>query len=42
MSLRKIGKIYGEKTFGWHRRIKGANKKLSSRIARRRLNREFE
>ena len=42
MSLRKIAKIHGERTFGWHRRIKGINKKISSRLARRRLNRNYE
>jgi len=41
-SLRKLGKIHGDKTFGWHTRIKGANKKLSSRVARKRLNRETQ
>ena len=39
-SLRKIAKIYGEKTFSWHTGVKKQNKKHSSRVARRRLNRE--
>lgn len=40
MSPKKIGKVYGDKTFTWHSRIKGKNKKLASRATRRRLNRE--
>jgi len=39
MSPKKIAKVYGERTFTWHRRIKGANKKFASRLTRRRLNR---
>ena len=39
-SLRKLAKIYGDKTLGWHTGVKKQNKKLSQRMSRRRLNRE--
>ena len=40
-SLRKLGKLYGLKTFTWHSGVKKDNKKRSGKVARTRLKREL-
>ena len=42
MTLRKIGKMFGDKTYGWHSKIKKWSKKHNARVVRRRLNRDME
>jgi hypothetical protein len=41
MSPKKIGKVFGDRWYKWHSRIKKDSKKQNSRIVRRRLNRDF-
>ncbi len=41
MSLRKIGKTLGDKTYTWHSKIKKWSKKHNSRVVRRHLNRNI-
>jgi hypothetical protein len=42
MSPKMIGKVYGDKWYSYHRRIKKDSKKLNARMVRRRLNRDLD
>jgi hypothetical protein len=42
MSPKKIGKVFGDRTYLWHRRVKKYAKVHNSRLVRRRLNRDLD